>query len=301
MNTPYYHTATSSYWWSRSKSSPKLTKDKPRETTLSRTHSALQADGLAPDRPTKQSSMFGNFASALRLRPKRTNHTPAVREPPKVLSPLIIPPSDPVEPYGPLTSRPFSKAVSAVTVTDEGSIEPKTPLDMGLSYQKSLVDADPFAATSGLSFSSPKESQDLEQLFVPPDVKPTKNSSVSSRTAFRRPHTANPQPIRERLVSESTVPSRRPVANRPTLTVRWVIYTRSNRLPITHSHIRTVGHHRIYIVCGLIHERARCPRATAPPPPQSPPVQPPPRRPRLMVARRAKVPTGLDRTLGRGA
>ena len=223
MNTPYYHSATASYWWSRSKSSTKLTKEKPRETALSRTHSTLQADGLIPDRPTKQSSMFGNFASAIRLRPKRNTHTPAVQQPPKVLSPLIIPPSNSVEPYGPLTSRPFSKAVSAVTMTDEGSIEPKTPLDLRLSYQKSLVDADPFAATTGVMFSSPKEAQGLEQLFVSTDAKTTKDSPVSPRKAYKRPHTANPQPIRERLVSESTVPSRRPVANRPTLTVRWVI------------------------------------------------------------------------------
>jgi len=222
MNTPYYHSAPSTHWWSRSKSSPKLTKERPREATLSRTYSVLQADGLIPDRPTKQSSMFGNFTSAIRLRPKRNTHTPPVQQPPKVLSPLIIPPSNPVEPYGPLTSRPFSKAVSAVTVTDEGSIEPKTPLDLRLSYQKSLVDADPFAASTGVMFSSPKESQDLEQLFVPPDAKTTKASPVSPRTVFKRPHTANPQPTRERLVSESTVPSRRPVANRPTLTVRWV-------------------------------------------------------------------------------
>jgi len=223
MNTPYYHSPASTPWWSRSKSSSKLTKEKPRETALSRTYSALQADGLIPDRPTRQSSMFGNLTSAIRLRTKRNTRTPPVHEPPKVLSPLIIPPSNPVEPYGPLTSRPFSKAVSAVTVTDEGSIEPKTPLDLRLSYQKSLVDADPFAAATGVMLSSPKEAQDLEQLFIPPDPKPTKASPVSPRTTFKRPHTANPQPIRERLVSESTVPSRRLVANRPTLTVRCVI------------------------------------------------------------------------------
>ena len=223
MNTPYYHSPTASHWWSRSKSSPKLAKEKPRETALSRTYSALQADGLIPDRPTKQSSMFGNFASAIRLRPKRNTHTPVVQQPPKVLSPLIIPPSNPVEPYGPLTSRPFSKAVSAVTVTDEGSIEPKTPLDLRLSYQRSLVDPDPFAATTGVMFSSPTEPQNLEQLFVSPDAKKTKDFPVSPRRTLKRPHTANPQPIRERLVSESTVPSRRLIANKPTLTVRWVI------------------------------------------------------------------------------
>ena len=244
MNTPYYHSASSSHWWSRSKSSSKLTKEKPRETALSRTYSALQADGLLSDRPTKTSSMFGNFTAAIRLRPKKTTHTPAVYEPPKALSPLIIPPSNPVEPYGPLTSRPFSKAVSAVTVTDEGSIEPKTPLDLRLSYQKSLVDADPFAASTGVMFSSPKE--DLEQLFVPPDVPTRKDAPVSPRTTYKRPHTANPQPIRERLVSESTVPNRRPVASRPTLTVRWVISTPSNQLPIVPSHIRSIEHRRKY-------------------------------------------------------
>jgi hypothetical protein len=90
----------------------------------------------------------------------------AIQEPPKAPTPLIIPPSNSVEPYGPLTSRPYSKAVSAVTITDEDSIEPKTFSDLNSSYQKPLVDADPFAATTGVVFSSPKEPQDLDRLFM---------------------------------------------------------------------------------------------------------------------------------------
>ena len=218
MNTPYYHSSTS--WWSRSKSSSKLTKDRPLEgATPPRTYSPLQADGIA-NQPTKQPSMFGNFTAAIRFKPKKNVQTIAVQEPPKVPSPLIIPPPDSVEPYGPLTSRPYSKAVSTVTITDEDSIGPKTPLDLRLSYRKSLVDADPFAATAGVVFS-PKEAQDLEQLFTLPDAHVTKDAPASPRIPHRRPHT--PHLIRERLMSESTTPSPRPPGSKFAVTVQWVI------------------------------------------------------------------------------
>jgi hypothetical protein len=223
MSTPSSRPPTSGHWWSLSKSSSKLVKGKLHEGTLSRTSSSLHADGHTADQPTKQSSMFGNFTSAIRLKPKKNNHAAAVHEPSKVPSPLIIPPPNSVEPYGPLTSRPYSKAVSAVTITDEDSIEPKTPSDLRLSYQKSLMDADPFAATTGILFSSPKEAQEFDQLFVLPNGHLTKDAPVLPRTTHRRPHTANSQLFRERLVSESTVPSPRPAASRPAVTIRWVI------------------------------------------------------------------------------
>jgi len=217
MNSPYYHLSTSSYWWTRPKSSSKSTKDKsPEATTLPRTYSGLQADGLAPDQPSKPSSMFGNFTSAIRLKPKKNVQAIAIQEPPKVPSPLIIPPPNSAEPYGPLTSRPFSKAVSAVTITDEDSIEPRTPPDLKLPHQRSLMGTDPFAATTGVIFS-PKEPRDLDQLFVPPD---THDTPASLRTTHRRPNTANSSPIRERLVSESTPSSPRLAANRPRMTIR---------------------------------------------------------------------------------
>ena len=216
MSTSYYH------WWTRSKSSSKLTKDRPQEATLSRT----QSDGLIVNRPTKHSSMFGTFTSAIRIKPKKNTRAVAIHEPSKAPNPLIIPPPNSVEPYGPLTSRPYSKAVSAVTVTDEESIGPKTPSDLRLSYQKSLVDADPFASTTGAMFFLPKEPQGLDQLFVLPDAPATKDTPVSSRTSRRRPHTAGSLPIRERFVSESTTPSPRPAASKSTATVRWVISRR---------------------------------------------------------------------------
>ena len=224
MNTPHFPSPASSHWWFRSKSSSKLTKEKPPEpTTLSRTYSALRADGLILDQPPKQSSMFGNFTSAIRLRPKKNAHAIAIQEPPKTPAPLVIPPSNSVEPYGPLTSRPDSKAVSAVTITDEDSIEPKTPSDLNSSYQKTLVGADPFASTTGIVLSPPKENQDSDQLFVLPDahlIKDAPVSSVSPRIAHKRPHTANPQVIRERFMSESTPSSSRPAAGRPAMSGR---------------------------------------------------------------------------------
>lgn len=242
MNTPYYSSPTS--WWSRSKPSSKLTKERPLEgATLPRTYSPLQADGLITNQPAKQSSMFGNFTSAIRFKPKKSVHTIAIQEPPKVPSPLIIPPSNSVEPYGPLTSRPYSKAVSAVTITDEDSIGPKTPLDLRLSYQKSLMDADPFAATTRVVFSSPKESQDLEQLFVLPDAHVTKDPPVSPQIPYRRPRT--PHLIRERLMSESTTPSPRPPANKSAVTVQWVISHYHINSPIAPSHIRFTEHHQM--------------------------------------------------------
>lgn len=235
MSTPYFHSPTSGHWWSRSKSSPKPAKEKsPEPTTPSRTYSPLQADVLIPDQPPKQSSMFGNFASAIRLRPRKSIHTVAIPEPPKCPSPFIIPPSNSVEPYGPLTSRPYSKAVSAITVTDDDSIEPKTPSDSNLSYQRPLVDPDLFASKTGVAFSSP---QDLDQFFVLPDAHVTADSPVSPvspRIAYRRPHTANP---RERLVSESTMPSLRHTATRPIVPVRWVF-------PPNHINFRSLFHTR---------------------------------------------------------
>jgi len=224
MSTPYFHSPISSHWWSRSKPSSKLTKEKSLEpTSLAHTYSALQADGLIPDRPPKQQSMFGTFTSAIRLKPKKNIHTNSIQEPPKAPAPLIIPPSNSAEPYGPLTSRPCSNTVSAITITDEDSIEPKTPSDFKLSYQKPLVDADPFAATTGVAFSSPKRSQGLDQLFVLPDAHATEDAPVSPRTTLRRPHTANPRLIRERFVSESTLPNPRPASSRLTVTIRWVV------------------------------------------------------------------------------
>jgi hypothetical protein len=215
MNSPYLHSPTSGHWWSRSRSSSKLTKEKPSETsTLSRTYSTLQADAV-PDTSPKPSSMFGNFTSVIRLKPKKNVHTIAIQEPPKAPAPLIIPPPNSSEPYGPLTSRPYSKAVSAVTLTDEDSIEPKAPLDLNFTYQRqSLVDFDPFAATTGVTFS-PREPQHLDQLFIPPDSHVTKGvptSSVSPQSAYRRHHTANPHVSRERLVSEMAAPTRGPAA-----------------------------------------------------------------------------------------
>ena len=222
MNTPHHHSP--SHWWSRSKPSTKLTKEKPLEgTPLPRTYTPSQAGGLITDQPTKQSSMFGNFTSAIRFKPKKNTHTIAIQEPPKAPSPLIIPPPNSVEPYGPLTSRPYSKAVSTATVTDEDSIEPKTPLDLRLSYQRSLVDSDPFAATTGVMFS-PKEAQEFEQLFVVPGPQLAKHTPVRPRTPSRRPLT--PQLIRERLMSESAPPSPRRPANRSAVTVKWVISRR---------------------------------------------------------------------------
>jgi hypothetical protein len=225
MNSPSLHSPTANHWWSRSKSSSKLTKEKPPEAaTVSHTYSAFQADALIPDQPPKQSSMFGNFTSVIRLKPKKNVHTIAVHEPPKAPAPFIIPPPNSSEPYGPLTSRPYSKAVSALTATDDGSIEPKTPLDLNSTYPRPLVDSDPFAAATGVTFS-PKEPQRLEQLFFPPDLHVTKDlppSPVPPQTAYRRPHTANPNVTRERLVSETTAPARG-----PTLITPWVTFTSS--------------------------------------------------------------------------
>ncbi|KAF9786195.1 hypothetical protein BJ322DRAFT_774608 [Thelephora terrestris] len=214
MNSPYLQSPTSSHWWSRSRSSSKLAKEKPSEvSTPSRTYTPLQADILVPDQPPKQSSMFGNFTSVIRLKPKKNVHNIAIQDPPKAPSPLIIPPSNSSEPYGPLTSRPYSKAVSAVTVTDDDSIEPKTPLDLHLTYQKSLVGSDPFAATTGVIFSS-KEPQSFDQLFVAPDshvINSTPASPVSPQRTHRRHRTTNPNASRERLVSEATAPTHRPI------------------------------------------------------------------------------------------
>lgn len=224
MNAPYFPSSTSSHWWFRSRPSSKSTKEKSSEpTTLSRSHSALRADGLIPDHPPKPSSMFGNFTSAIRLRPKKNAHTIVIQEPPKAPAPLIIPPPNSVEPYGPLTSRPYSKAVSTVTITDESSIEPKTPSDRNSLYRKTLVGADPFASTTGVVFPPPKEPQDLDQLFVLPDSHLIRNAPISSvlpRTTHKRPHTANPRLIRERFMSESTPSSPRPVVSRPAMAVR---------------------------------------------------------------------------------
>ena len=242
MNSPYLQSPTSSHWWSRSRSSSKLTKEKPPEaSTPSRTYSPLQADILVPDQPPKQSSMFGNFTSVIRLKPKKNVHAIAIQEPPKAPSPLIIPPSKSSEPYGPLTSRPYSKAVSAVTVTDDDSIEPKTPLDLHLTYQKSLVDSDPFAATNGVIFSS-KEPQPFDQLFVAPDshvIHGTPTSPVLPQRTHRRPRTTNSNASRERLMSDATVPT-----HRPTVTVRWVMFTSSPQFsdrPLTFTSQNTIG------------------------------------------------------------
>ena len=221
MNTPYFSSPTSIHWWPRSRPSSKLPKERtPEPTTPSRTHFTLQADGPAPDQPPKPSSLFGNFASAIRLKPKKNAHTTAAQESPKAPAPFITPSPNSIESHGPLKSRPYSKAVSAVTVTDEDSIEPKTPSDLNLSCQKSLVEADPFAATHGVALSSPKEPQGSDQLFVLPNARVTKDSPVSPRTAYRRPQTPNPQLTRDRLVSESMVSSHQPAASRPTVTIR---------------------------------------------------------------------------------
>ena len=224
MNSPYLHSPTSGHWWSRSKSPSKLTKEKSSDTpTLSRTSSTLQADAV-PDTSPKPSSMFGNFTSVIRLKPKKNVHTIAIQEPPKSSVPLIIPPSNSSDPYGPLTSRPYSKAVSAVTLTDEDSIDPKAPVDLNLTYQKPFVGFDPFAATSGVIFSS-KEPQHLDRLFIPPDSHVTKGvpaSSVSPQTAHRRHRATNPHVSRERLVSEVAAPTRGPAAM-----ARWGIFTSS--------------------------------------------------------------------------
>lgn len=216
MNSPYLHSPTPSHWWSRSKSSSKLTKDKPTDpSTLSRTYSALQADSLVLDHPPKQSSMFGNFTSVIRLKPKKNVHPVAIQEPPKAPSPLIIPPSNPSEPYGPLTSRHYSKAVSAVTVTTEDSLELRTPLDVNSTYQKSLVDSDPFAAAAGVIFSS-QEPMPFDQLFVVPDshvIKDSPTSPALPRTTHKRPYIANSHVSRERLASETTASTHRPAVN----------------------------------------------------------------------------------------
>jgi hypothetical protein len=257
MNSPYVHAPTSSHWWSRSKSSSKLTKEKPPEaSTISRSYSASGA--LVPDQPPKQTSMFGNFTSVIRLKPKKNVHPVAIQDPPRTPAPLIIPPPNSSEPYGPLTSRPYSKAVSAVTVTDEGSIGPKTPSDSHLAYQKPLVDADPFAATTGVIFSSPKEPQHLDQLFapfdphVPKDVPPI--SPVLPQTAYRRDRSANPHTVRERFVSESTVPA--PRTRGPAVTVRWVLPA----ITILRSvfHIRFTGHSRMHSPHDTILGHGRC-------------------------------------------
>lgn len=213
MNNPYLHSPTPSHWWSRSKSSSKLTKEPPPETpTLSRTYSTLRAHA-APDPPPKQSSMFGNFTSVIRLKPKKNVHTIAIQDPPKSPAPLIIPPPNSSEPYGPLTSRPYSKAVSAVTVTED-SFDQGPPLDLNLTYQKPFVDLDPFAATSGVTFSS-KEPQPLDRLFVPPDSHVTNGapaSPVTPQTEHRRHHAPNPHASRKRLMSEMSAPTRGPAA-----------------------------------------------------------------------------------------
>lgn len=212
MNSPYLHSPTTSHWWSRSKSSSKLTKDKPTDpSTLSRTHSPLQANPLVPDQPPRQSSMFGNFTSVIRLKPKKNVHPVVIQEPPKAPAPLIIPPSNSSEPYGPLTSRPYSKAVSAVTVTTEDSFELRTPLDVNSTYQKSFVDSDPFAAAAGVIFS-PQDPLPFDQLFVVPDshvIKDAPTSPALPRATHKRPHTANSYVSRERLASEATASTRR--------------------------------------------------------------------------------------------
>ena len=213
MNSPYLHSPTSSHWWSRSKSSPKLAKEKPSETsTLSRTYSTSRA-GAVSDPPPKQPSMFGNFTSVIRLKSKKNVRPVAFQEPSKAPAPLIIPPPNSSEPYGPLTSRPYSKAVSAVTVSDVDSLEPKAPPDLNLACQKPLVALDPFAATNGVIFSS-KDPQHLERLFVPPDSHITNGvpSPVPPQTTYRRNRTTNPHVSRERLMSEMTAPTRGPAA-----------------------------------------------------------------------------------------
>ena len=221
MNFPYLHSPTSSHWWSRSKSSSKLTKEKPSEaSTLSRTYSTLQADAVL-DPPPKQSSMFGNFTSVIRLKPKKNVHAIAIQEPPKTPVPLIITPPNSSEPYGPLTSRPYSKAVSAVTVTDEDSVEPTAPLDSNLTYHRPLVDSDPFAATSGVIFSS-KESdrEQLDRLYDSPDLHVTTGVPASPQTADGQHRTPDPHVSPQRLVSEITGPIRGPAP-------RSVVFTSS--------------------------------------------------------------------------
>ena len=237
MNPPYLPSPTSSHWWSRSKSSSKLTKEKlPEASALSsRTFSPLQPDTLVVDHPPKQSSMFGNFTSVIRLKPKKIVNTVPVQEPPKAPPPpLIIPPSNSSEPYGPLTSRPYSKAISAVTATDDDSIAPKTPLDSNSTYQKPLVDSDLFAAAEEVLSKQP---QSLGQLFVAPDSHVPKDvlaSPARPQKAQRRHRSANPSVPRERLMSEATMPPLKPA-----VTVRWVTSPRHN-FPITlHSLPRT--------------------------------------------------------------
>ena len=254
MNSPYLHPPTSSHWWSRSKSSSKLTKEKPSEaSTLSRTYSTSQA---VLDPPPKQSTMFGNFTSVIRLKPKKNVHAIAVQEPPKAHAPLIIPPpnSSSSEPYGPLTSRPYSKAVSAVTVTDGDSFEAKEPPDLNLTYQKAFIDSDPFAATGGVIFSS-KEPQHLDRLFIPPDshvINDAPTSSVSSQTAYRQHRTASPHVSRERLASERTATTRGPA-----VTVRSVLFTSSQFSD--RPHIRFTEHNKVYLPHGQRYGHGRCP------------------------------------------
>lgn len=261
MSSPYLHSPTPSHWWSRSKSSSKLTKDRPTDpSALSRTHSPLQADPLVLDQPPKQSSMFGNFASVIRLKPKKNVHPVAIQEPPKAPTPLIIPPSKSSEPYGPLTSRPYSKAVSAVTVTTEDSLELKTPLDVNSTYQKSLVDSDPFAATASVIFS-PQEPLPLDQLFIAPDshvIKDTPASPVLPRTTHKRPYTANSHISRERLASETTASTRR-----PTVTIRWVTFTSSSQISDhltfgSQNAVRCANHAAESANAEGVHERCSC-------------------------------------------
>ena len=242
MNSPYFSSPT---WWSRSRSSPKLKPDSP---ATSRTHSTLRADGLVPDLPPKSPSMFGNFTSAIRLKPKKNVHTLAIKEPPKAPAPLIIPPSNSVEPYGPLTSRPYSKAISAVTITDDSSIEPKTPSDLNPLHHRPFVGADPFAAATRVAFSSHQEVQDLDRFLFTPGAPTTKDLPAlpgSSWTAHRRPHTADQPPAGERFASASTPPSPRRTGGRPTVTIRWVIL--SNHINFRSSpHVRFTGISRTY-------------------------------------------------------
>ena len=244
MNTPHFPTPASTHWWSRSRSSSRLHKEKLSEpTTLSCTSSPFQVGRLTPDHPPKPSSMFGTFASAIRLKPKKNVNTAAIQEPPKAPAPLIIPPPNSAEPYGPLTSRPYSKAVSGFTMTDEDSVGPKTPSDSNVPYYKSLLGTDPFAATTGVAFSSPRELQDMDQVFVLPPAHVTEDlppPPVSPERIRRRPHTANTQSFRDRLVSESASPSPRQTASRPAMTVRWVISPPSHQFSIASSY----SHHR---------------------------------------------------------
>lgn len=199
--------AAQNHWWSRSKPSPKHSKDK---SPLHLNHSfpslpqEFEKDRLA-DHAAKQSSKFNTLASVMGLKPKK--HNISIQDPPPLPSqpPYTADPYISHYPSRPHSSRPHSNAVSSTT--DDSSYEPKTPSD---SYPKSIMtisDPDPFAS-SGIVPHNLDTEDDPNRLSVLSEA--SKRSFYSEYgIQYRQSYTSTSSnshvPPRERLVSESSV------------------------------------------------------------------------------------------------